>query len=185
MRPGTKWSLLLCAVGAFFLLIVRLIAQATGVPANLQLATVSVPFVGCPSSGQSETFEAPQGTSRSVPISPNDARVLAYYKSADGIGLLAPRGWYCEGVSGSSGYALFLSPNRIDRTQPGWNGFAGSAIEVYHISSENGSGRFEIAEIIARVFPAYKAIAKRDQGKTIVEYKLRPKRKGWGISTHG
>jgi hypothetical protein len=199
MRFGAKWSSLLCAVGAFLVPSVRVIAQTTGIPANLQLAMVSVPFVGCASFGQGETFEAPRGASRSVPISPNDAHLLAYYKSADGIGLLAPRGWYCEGVSGSSGYALFLSPDRIDRTEPGWNGFAGPAIEVYHITSENGSGRSEIAEIIARVFPAYKSIAKRVwdddlpfpsgpfptdtlkyRGTTIVEYKTPAQTEGLG-----
>jgi hypothetical protein len=70
------------------------------------IPAVSVPFVGCASSGQTEVLEAPKGTSKSVPISVKDAQTLAYYKSADGIGLLAPRGWYCEGVSGSGGYAL-------------------------------------------------------------------------------
>jgi hypothetical protein len=84
--------------------------------------------------------------------------------SADGIGLLAPRGWYCEGASGSSGCILLLSPKPIDRSAPGWKGFEGPAIEAYHISGEN-SGRYEIAEIIARVFPSFQAVAIRVLGQ--------------------
>src|SRR5262245_10090325 len=76
------------------------LAQTT-IPAMGQGTTAPVPFVGCVSFGQVERLEAPRGTSLGLPISSKDARALAYYKSADGIGVLAPRGWYCEGVSGS------------------------------------------------------------------------------------
>jgi hypothetical protein len=93
-----------------------------------------------------------------VPISSKDAQALAYYRSADGIGLLAPRGWYCEGVSGSGGYALFLSPKPISHGVFGWHGLEGPAIEINHMTS-GASGRIEIAEIMARVFPAYRAFA--------------------------
>jgi hypothetical protein len=134
-----------------------------------------------------------------VPISPRDAETLAYYESADGIRLLAPRGWYCEGTSGSGGYALFLSPKPIHPTSSGWEGLEGPAIEVNHMTSE-ASGRYEIAEIVARVFPEYKAFAKRVwegidlpfpsgpyptdslkyRGKTIVEYKTPAQTEGLG-----
>jgi hypothetical protein len=93
-----------------------------------------------------------------VPIGTEEAQALAYYESADGIGLLAPRGWYCEGASGSSGAVLYLSPDPI------WSfrvaGLEGPAIEVYHIDGET-SGRYEIATIMARAFPAYRAFAAR------------------------
>ena len=123
-------------------------------------ATAAVPFVGCPSSGQTETLEAPEGTSKSITISPKDAQALAYYESADGISVLAPRGWYCGGTSGSGGAALFLSPKPTHNTTEGWDGLEGAAIEVNHISSEN-SGRYEIAEVMGRVFPMYRTIAAR------------------------
>jgi hypothetical protein len=90
-----------------------------------------------------------------MPIRPREAQALAYYKSADGIGILAPRGWHCEGVSGSGGYALYLSPKPIHHDAGGWKGLDGPAIEVNHITS-GASGRYEIAEIMARVFPAYR-----------------------------
>jgi hypothetical protein len=134
-----------------------------------------------------------------VSISPKGAQELAYYSSPDGIGLLAPRGWYCEGLSGSGGYALFLSPKPIDRRLTGQEGFEGPAIDLYHMTGEN-SGRYEIAEIIARVFPAYRALAIRNmegidlpipsgpypadtlkyRSKTVVEYNTPPHREGLG-----
>jgi len=135
-----------------------LFAQAKGAAGSPQETEVSVPFIGCASSGQIERLEAPKGTSKSVPITYRDAQALAYYRSADGIGLLAPRGWYCEGASGSSGVALFLSPNPIHRDLSGWHGLEGSAIEIYHMFGGT-SGRYGIAEIMARVFPAYRAFA--------------------------
>jgi len=131
-------------------------AQGT-IPATRQESAASVPFVGCASSGQIERLEAPTGTSPRLPIKATDAQALAYYKSADGIGVLAPRGWCCEGVSGSGGYALFLSPNPIQHGVSGWQGLEGPAIEVNHMTS-GASGRYEIAEVMARVFPAYRTV---------------------------
>jgi hypothetical protein len=105
-------------------------------------------------------MEAPKATIQTVPITAREARGLAYY-SAQGIGVLAPRGWYCFGVYGSSGDGLAVSPEPIDTTQrfsADWKGFAGPAIEISH-SFGGTSGRFTVAEIIARVFPDYKAFA--------------------------
>jgi hypothetical protein len=132
-------------------------------------------------------------------ISPNDAQALAYYESADGIALLAPRGWYCEGASGSGGSALFLSPKPIHNTPSGWDGVEGAAIEINHISGEN-SGRYEIAEVMGRVFPMYREVATRTmdgidfplpsgpypkdiltyRSKTLVEYTTPPRMEGLG-----
>jgi len=156
MRLGSTWVFLLLAVSAR----PPVFAQAGAVAANPNRAAVPVPFIGCVSYGQTEFLEAPNGTSKSVPISPDDAQKLAYYASADGIGLLAPRGWFCEGVSGSSGPALFVSPKPIKPSLTGEQGFEGPAIDFYHITSD-AIGRFEIAEIMARVFPAYRAFAMR------------------------
>jgi hypothetical protein len=189
-------ALLLETAGVILALCARL---ATGAPANPQGTTVFVPFTGCASSGQIEALAAPAGASRSAPISPKDAQKLAYYKSADGIGLLAPRGWYCEGASGSSGYVLFLSPKPIGWRLPGFKGLEGPAIELYHITYDS-SGRYEIAEIMARVFPEYRALASRIwegiaspfpsgpfpndtltyQGKTVVEYSTPAQTEGLG-----
>lgn len=201
MGFGSARALLLGAGAAILAVCARPspLAQATGADASPQVTVVSVPFIGCASSGQIETLEAPRGTSRSAPISSRDAQALAYYKSADGIGLLAPRGWYCEGVSGSGGYALFLSPKPIRHDVSGWESLGGPAIEINHMTSEN-SGRYEIAEIMARVFPAYRAFGTRVmkgmdlplqtgrfpkdtlmyRGKTIVEYNAPGQTEGLG-----
>lgn len=113
---------------------------------------ITVPFVGCAASGQLEDFKAPSGTPHLVTISAGEAQKLAYYRAAIDLGVLAPRGWYCGGSSGSSGDALWLSPEPI---VPGWKGFLGLAIEIYHISA-GASGMYEVAEISARVFGEYK-----------------------------
>jgi hypothetical protein len=201
MRLGPEWVFLF-GIGGITLALCAptpLFAEATGVAANPPRTAVSVPFVGCASSGQIEILEAPKGTSKSVPISPRAAQTLAYYESADGIGLLAPRGWYCEGASGSGGSALFLSPRPIRHSLSGWEGLEGTAIEINRISSEN-SGRYDVAQIMARVFPDYKAFASRVlqdidlplpsgpypkdtlkyRGKTIVEFKTPAQTEGLG-----
>ena len=152
-------ALLLSTAGAILALCGRQVsAQATSPAENPQRA-VAVPFIGCESFGQIERLDPPKGTSRMLAIKPKDAELLAYYESADRIGLLAPRGWHCEGASGSGGAVLFLSPTTIERTPYGWKGLDGSAIEVNYMNG-GSSGMYGIAEIIARVFPTYMALAK-------------------------
>lgn len=122
-------------------------------------AAVSVPFVGCESDGQIGPMEAPKGTSIQVPISPKAVEQLAYYKPAQGAGVLGPRGWHCFGIYGSGGDALFVSPQPIESANfIGTNRreLAGPAIEVSHRLGGT-SGRFDVAEVIARVFPAHNA----------------------------
>jgi hypothetical protein len=53
-----------------------------------------------------------------------------------------------------------VSPKPIKRGLTGQESFEGPAIEISHTTSD-ASGRFEIAEIMARVFPAYRAFARR------------------------
>jgi len=152
------------------------------------LAQPSVPFVGCVSYGQVKRVEAPLHASRSVQIGARGAALLAYYESGDGIGVLAPRGWHCLGASGSSGSVLWVSPRLIDPREIGI--FEGPAVELQRVSDEN-SGSYQIAEVMARVFPAYRAYAEKVwalpdvpfpsgrspgdrltyKGKTVVEYK--------------
>ena len=177
-------------------------AQGANAAARRQ-TPVSVPFVGCASSGQVQRLEAPKGTSRRLTIRSSDAEALAYYRSADGLGLLGPRGWYCLGLSGSSGYVLYLSPQPIHRDMSGTHGLEGPAIEISHTTNE-ASGRYTIAEIIGRVFPAYWTLEKRalnwtdlpfrlpfplrpfpndtltHRGKTIVEYETPAQTQGLG-----
>jgi hypothetical protein len=179
-------------------------AQEKAVAVSAQRTVVSVPFIGCKSDGQVGPMDAPEGTSVSVPLSAKEAQQLAHYSSANGLGVLGPRGWYCFGTYGSSGAALFLSSQPIDTANmfSTRNGFTGPAIEISY-SDGDTSGRFNVAEMIARVFPAYKAFATRVaeefvlpasslplgpypkdtlayKSKTVVEYKTPAQTEGLG-----
>jgi hypothetical protein len=143
-------------------LILALCSQSS-IPAQREAASSkpnvgSVPFVGCKSDGQLGPAEAPAGSRKNVSLPLQVTQQLAYYRSAQGVGVLAPRGWYCYGTYGSGGETLFVSPQPIDAANifsPRWAGFSGPAIEIGHRYGDT-SGRFAVAEIIARVFPAYK-----------------------------
>jgi len=123
---------------------------------------VQVPFVGCASDGQVGPLEAPKGKAKSVPISASAAARLAYYAAENGPQVLGPRGWYCFGTYGSNGANLFLSPvpiNGPDLFSGSWKGFSGPAIQI-SVSDSGTSGRFEVAAVIARVFPAHQSFVK-------------------------
>jgi hypothetical protein len=174
--------------------------------ASPQRTVVSAPFVGCKSDGQVGPREAPAATGVSVPITLGAAQKLAYYSAfAQGVGVLAPHGWYCFGTYGSGGSTLFVSPRPIDAAgmfSADRGSFSGPIIQV---SNRYGgtSGRFAVAEVIARVFPAYKSfvidVEKSDPGagfsftfgpypkdaltyktKRLVEYKTPPRADGLG-----
>ncbi len=129
--------------------------------APLWAQQASVPFVGCKSDGQAGPADAPAGTTRAVPIPASAARQLAYYKAAKGFGVLAPRDWYCFGTYGSAGASLYVSPDPIAPAalfSANWSGFTGPAIQI-SLSDGGTSGRFQVARVVARVFPAHRAFA--------------------------
>jgi hypothetical protein len=147
-----------------FLLIAQslLNAQSKSFAASHQEQVIPVPFVGCKSDGQVGPLEAPHGKSKMVAITAEASKKLAYYQAEHGVGVLAPRGWYCFGTYGSAGSTLYVAPQPFGAAElfsDKWNGFAGPAIEL---NSEIGdtSGRFEVARTIARVFPAHKAFVR-------------------------
>ncbi len=137
------------------------LAHAAPSASTAQTAGVSVPFVGCASDGMAGPQAAPTGQSLAIAIPPALAQRLAYYKAEYGPGALAPRGWNCFSTYGSDGSNLFVSPDPIDTSQLdslSWKGFTGQVIEVSEMDGGT-SGRFEVAKVIARVFPAYKTFA--------------------------
>jgi hypothetical protein len=106
---------------------------------------------------------APTGKSKTVATSLAAAQRLAWYKAQYGPGVLAPRGWHCFSIYGSDGANLFVTPDAIDSKtllSVNWKGFTSRAIEI-SVSSGGTSGRFQVAKVIARVFPAYKAFAQK------------------------
>jgi hypothetical protein len=120
---------------------------------------VRVPFIGCASDGQVGRRDAPKSASKVVIVSAQDAQKLAYYQAEEGLGALAPRGWYCFSTYGSNGSSLFVSSEPIKSSElfsVDWKGFRGSVIQVSTLNGDT-SGRFEVARIIARVFPAHRA----------------------------
>jgi len=138
------------------------VAQSITVSGSSQSQVVRVPFVGCQSDGQVGPLKAPRGKSKAVSITAAAAQRLAYYQAEDGLGVLAPRGWYCFGTYGSAGSTLYVAPqpvNAADLFSDQWSGFSGSAIEFASMIGDT-SGRFTVARTIARVFPFHKAFVK-------------------------
>jgi hypothetical protein len=106
---------------------------------------------------------APKGKTPHLSISAEEASRLAYYSMGGGIGALAPRGWYCFGTYGSGGMHLAIRPHPIhpkDLFAAHGNGFTGPAVQLDY-SYGVTSGRFSVAQTIARVFPAYQWFATR------------------------
>jgi hypothetical protein len=137
---------------AFFIASLALASPATAELLN------PVPFVACPRDGQSGLIGGPikPPTNGVVPqLPPRIAAELAFYSSEDA-GILAPRGWRCVGLYGSSGFQLIVAPQRIRpgdflRAKP--RRLTNGAIEVGY-SYGATSGRLAVAEAIARYFPA-------------------------------
>jgi hypothetical protein len=68
----------------------------------------------------------------------------------------------CFAIYGSGGDILFVTPEPID-TSSALNSpkvLSGPAVQVSYSNSDT-SGRFRVAEIVARIFPAYKSFALR------------------------
>ena len=71
-------------------------------------AAQTVPFVGCPSDGQQGPVAAPKGQPKAVNVEPAAAARLAWYQARYTGGALAPRGWKCFSLYGSSGTTLTI-----------------------------------------------------------------------------
>ena len=130
---------------------------------------VEVPFVGCKSDGQMGPKPAPKAREPTQTVAAGVAGSLAYYASED-LGVLAPRGWYCAGLYGSNGDILIVSatPVRASALLRSNSGLKGPAIQLTIRSGET-SGRFEVAEIAARLFPS-----KRDFVQRVIDEDIQP-----------
>ena len=127
-------------------------------PASAGLtATERASFVGCKADGQVGPLKAP--ASGAAPLLPAPvARRLAYYRAPDGPGVLAPRGWHCFGLYGSNGSILVVTPQQhISADFFGKRLFSTSESAVVLIYRDGGtSGRWAVAEAIARYFPEHR-----------------------------
>jgi hypothetical protein len=130
--------------------------------ALLLAASVSahVPFVGCPADGQVGPIDAPRP--QPMPAVPRAAAAaLAWYVSREAA-VLAPRGWHCFEVYGSDGYWLFVAPEalRYDRLRADGPGLRGPVV-VLSYAYGGTSGRWMVADHIARYFPRYRGFIRQ------------------------
>jgi hypothetical protein len=114
-------------------------------------ATVTVPFVGCPSAGQAGESPPPEGSPKVVTLGSELAERIAYYIGEHSQGVFAPRGWHCQVIYGSSGGTLVVTPAAVDGSQFYRSGVRGPAVELE--GSNGGSGRFEVAAFATLLFP--------------------------------
>jgi hypothetical protein len=91
---------------------------------------------------------------------------LAWYEfngNAGQFGMLGPRGWNCFATIGSDGWTLYIAPESLDSAKllehKNWKGFTGPAIQLSGFDGGT-SGRFEVARVVARVFPAHRDYAR-------------------------
>lgn len=130
-------------------------------------AQTSIPYIGCPGDGQTGPYAAASGKPKRVNLPPTIADQLAWYEyngDAGHFGTLGPRGWNCFATIGSNGWTLYIAPEPLDSAKllehRNWKGFAGPAIQLS--GSDGGtSGRFEVAKMVARVFPAHREYARK------------------------
>jgi len=113
-----------------------------------------VPFVGCPGIGGPDPgpWPVPMRASKVLPSQPKVAAArIAYYRAVRGPGVFAPRGWHCQAWGGANGAFIIVSPTAPPAVIPRQSvrGPGVIAIESYG----GTSGRFEVAEVSARLFP--------------------------------
>jgi hypothetical protein len=120
---------------------------------------VPVAFMTCAADGQAGPVPAP-GPVRAVPLVPRSISGRLVYYATEHQGVLAPRGWHCIALYGSSGATLFVTPEPPDANNLLRQDVTGSAVEISRINGGT-SGRFEVAKIAARVFPAAKPFVDR------------------------
>ncbi len=130
-------------------------------------AQSSVPYIGCPGDGQTGPYVAAKGSPKPVSLPSAMADQLAWYEyngDAGHFGTLGPRGWNCFVTIGSNGWTLYIAPEMLDSTKllehKDWRGFNGPAIQL-SVSDGGTSGRFEVAKVVARVFPAHRDYARK------------------------
>lgn len=119
----------------------------------------SIQAIGCPSEGQMGPQPAPSSKiTLSMPIADSVAKQLAYYYHDEkrlSSGVLAPRGWHCLMIYGSSGEYLIITPQSFAFPTDQNSSIPGPGIELA-ISLGGTSGRMQVAPIAARLFPQAK-----------------------------
>jgi hypothetical protein len=125
---------------------------------DINLVTVNVPAIGCAREGQVGPLPAPQHPKTVKVTIPGDTvGLLAVYfvdEAAANRGVLAPKGWNCFGIYGSSGSTLYVTPVLLSASilrRPAE--LRDSPVVALNWASGETSGRFAVAETAARLFP--------------------------------
>ena len=93
----------------------------------------------------------------SMPRLPAPAAAQLAYYAADGMAVLAPRGWHCLEVYDSAGAVLLVTPDA--HTADDRRDLTGPAVEMVYLNGWN-SGRFDVARVLARLFPSRRAFVR-------------------------
>ena len=151
-------------IGALFLAVTAPAAPAAS-PARAE-----VPVIGCPSDGQQGPQPPPPPRPpEPVPrLAPSAAARLAYYVSNE-LAVFAPHGWRCLALEGSNGSMLVVTPER--HSFEDLHDLHGPAVQI-SLSFGGTSGRFEVAEAIARFFPDHMAFATEVGAEGILDQPL-------------
>jgi hypothetical protein len=133
--------------------------------AHARLVETSVPTVACPQDGQIGPQDAPvlPKTVRVV-VPEGTATSLAYYSAYEGLvtGVLAPRGWDCFGLDGSSGTTLYVVPHRVAGDIIGrFDKVKDGPAVIRSFANGDTSGRYTVKKIGARIFPRARAFFER------------------------
>lgn len=144
-----------------------LLATVVALVSVLAQAQISVPYIGCSGDGQTGPYAASKGSPKSVKLPNAIASQLAWYEyngDAGHFGTLGPRGWNCFATIGSNGWTLYIAPEPLDSAKllqhKNWKGFSGPVIQLSE-SDGGTSGRFEVAKVVARVFPEHRDYARK------------------------
>ena len=115
---------------------------------------VTVPFVGCKSYGQTGESETPEGATVAVPISAGAANRLAYCRSAfQEVGIRAHGGGTASDCPALAETCCSWLPRKLALSGK-WHEFSRAAIVLSYRSGDT-TGRFDVARVIAQLFPAY------------------------------
>ncbi len=130
-------------------LIERFVLTVPGIAVG-HLVRTEIPAVPCPADGQAGP-EAPPRLPITIRVSlpPGLGRTIAYYQSPWGSGLLGPRGWQCFETGGSMDSTFYIAPPGTSLESI--NTYKGPIV-VRKVMPGGTSGRFEVAEVSARVF---------------------------------
>jgi hypothetical protein len=133
--------------GAVFMALLRLAHSG-------DVSIPQVPFVTCPGTGGADPgpWPTPKRSPESLPRPPIvPVSRLAYYRAITGPGVFAPRGWHCRAWGCSNGAFIIVTPSEPPAANPRE---PVKGLGVIGVESYGGtSGRFEVAEISARLFP--------------------------------